>query len=238
MKIFFLIITLIFASSCSEKTTDLDKIIDAQECLDQYTVNNSGDLNVCLQKVEGLETPAAYNIRCSVGYIGEGITTTTLVNAFALIETVSASSIESFLDAISFDAAVTGTSVGVNANFASAGETNNNCAKSFAKGATILSTYYYITNTLYKTACDNHAGNCNQQAADIGTSLVLVGLGSENATAALIGAAVIQAKTVSCSSGATNETLCDIVDNAVANAGGTSNPTAVGVEFAQYIATL
>lgn len=222
--------------SCEEKSTDLDKVIDAQDCLDQYTVSGSGDLNACLQKVNGLNTPAAYNIRCSVGYIREGITTATLVNAFSQIETVSANSVEEFLKIISFDAAGTGSSGVVNTNYNSANDTNNNCARSLAKGATILSTYSFITNTLYKYACDN-AINCLQNDTGIAGGLLAVGLGSANPTAALIGAAVIQAKSVSCSTGTANETLCGFIDRAVANAGGTSNPTAVGVQFALVLAT-
>jgi len=222
--------------SCEEKSTDLDKVIDAQDCLDMYTVTGSGDLNVCLQKVEGLETPAAYNIRCSVGYISEGITTATLVNAFSQIETVTQNSVEAFLEIISFDAAGTGNAGVVDANYNSANQTNNNCAKSLAKGATILSTYTFITNTLFKFACDN-AINCNQNDTGIAAGLLAVGLGLANPTAATIGSAVIQAKTISCSTSAANETLCGFIDRAVANAGGTGNPTAVGVQFAVVLAT-
>ena len=242
-KLILVMLATLFLVSCEEKVTDLDKVIDAQECLDQYTIAGAGDIDTCLAMVEGLDTPAAHNIRCSAGYIGEGKTTSILVNAFSQLETVTANSVEDFLGIISFRSAGTGSAGNVNSNYNTANETNNYCARSLAKGATILSTYTFITNALYKYSCDNNGSigaSCAMSSTDIAAGLAAIDAGGlnpwgiNNPTTA-IGTAVIQAKQVSCSIGAANETLCDFVDRAVAAAGGTSNATTVGTSFVDVL---
>lgn len=240
-KIILVMLATLFLASCEEKVTDLDKVIDAQECLDQYTIAGSGDIDTCLAMVEGLDTPAAHNIRCSAGYIGEGKTTSVLVNAFSQLETVTANSVEDFLGIISFRSAGTGSTGNVDSNYNTANDTNNYCARSLAKGATILSTYTFITNALYKYSCDNDGSlgaSCAMASADIAAALASIDAGgfwATNNPVTAIGAAVIQAKNVSCSVGAANETLCDFVDRAVTAAGGTSNATAVGTSFVDVL---
>ena len=59
--------TLLLLVSCGPK--DSDKIGDAQLCLDNATSSNVSD---CVQKVDGLESPGAYVIRCSANFIQEG----------------------------------------------------------------------------------------------------------------------------------------------------------------------
>lgn len=244
-NLIIILLATLFFISCEEKLSDLDKVTDAQDCLDQYTVTGSGNLDTCLQKVDGLETSAAFNIRCSVGYIREGKTTSVLINAFSELETVTQNSVEDFLGIISFKNAGTGSAPVVLTNYNNANETNNNCARSLAKGATILSTYTFITNTLYKYSCDNVptiGASCGMTSADIASGLAAIAAGglnpwTTNIPTATIGAAVIQAKTVSCSTGAANETLCDFIDRAITNAGGASSATAVGTAFVNVLIT-
>lgn len=232
-----LLFSVMFAllTSCSKKSDDLDVVIEAQECLDQFT-QNGGDLSVCEKKVEGLTSPAAFSIRCSIGYLREGLTTTALISAFSNLENASAANVRSFLDLISFDNAGPG-SAQVRLNTDAASSSFSVCSSSEAKGATIIAAYSYITNLLYQYSCDNVGSapaSCNADATiDLGSALAAIGLGVPiwvvNDPTTEIGNIVIAAQQVSCESGEANESLCDFFNRAVA--GGTSDANAVGEAF-------
>lgn len=236
-KYFLIVCSLFFvATSCSKKTDDLDLVIEAQECLDKYT-QEGGDINACEQKVEGIETPAAYSIRCSIGYLREGLTTSALIAAFANLETATASNVRAFLDLISFDNAGSGT-VPVRANTDAASNSFDVCSDSQAKGATIVAAYSYITNLFYQYACDNDgvgvpAGSCNADDNALAGALAAIRLGvpvwPTNDPTTQIGNIVIAAHKVSCESGEANESLCDFFNRAIAVGG--SNANAVGEAF-------
>ena len=240
VKNFVIICSLLFVmTSCSKKTDALDLVIEAQECLDKFS-QEGGDINACEQKVEGIETPAAYSIRCSIGYLREGLTTSALIAAFSNLETPTDASVRAFLNLISFNEAGTGNTTLVRANTDAASNSFRVCSNSEAKGATIVAAYSYITNLLYQYSCDNDMvmvpdGSC---AMDTNTDL-LFALGSIEADAlntwltndptTQIGNIVIAAHEVSCESGEANESLCDFFNRAI-DVGG-SNANLVGEAF-------
>jgi hypothetical protein len=236
-KYFVIVCSLVLVTtSCSKEKDDLDLVIEAQECLDKYS-QEGGDINACEQKIEGIETPAAYSIRCSIGYLREGLTTSALIAAFAELETATAQNVRDFLDLISFDNAGAGLA-GVSANTTSASNSFDVCSDSQAKGATIIAAYSYITNLLYQYSCDNNgvgtpAGSCNADDNDLGRALASIRLGvpvwPTNDPTTRIGNIVIAAHEVSCESGEANESLCDFFNRAI-NVGG-SNANAVGEAF-------
>lgn len=67
MKTLAILMTLVVLSACGKK--DIDKIAEAQECLDKATENTA---LACLQKVEGVESKAADILRCSAYFIDQG----------------------------------------------------------------------------------------------------------------------------------------------------------------------
>jgi hypothetical protein len=243
-KYFLIVCSLVFVTtSCSKKADDLDLVIEAQECLDKYS-QEGGDINVCAKKVEGIETPAAYGIRCSIGYIREGLTTSALIAAFAELETTDAQNVRDFLNLISFDEAGTGNTTLVRANTDAARASFDVCSDSQAKGATIIAAYSYITNLLYQYSCDNDgvgtpADSCNAADDDLAGALAAIRLGvpvwPTNDPTTQIGSIVIAAQQVSCQSGEANKSLCDFFNRAI-DVGG-SNANAVGEAFIDVLLT-
>jgi hypothetical protein len=92
---------------CAEK--DADKVGDAQICL-----NEGRSPSTCMAKVAGLETPAAYSIRCASMFIAERFTDPQkYIDAFAQLNSNS-SSLKTFMGLLTFSSG--GTIATDNAN--------------------------------------------------------------------------------------------------------------------------
>lgn len=243
MKNIVIILTaLLFAVGCSKKS-DVDKIVDAQECLDQYARNGGGDLDACEAKVSGVTTAAAYGIRCATGFVRDGKGGASFfVNAFREIETVSGTNVANFLGVVGFNAAGTGNIGVVTTNYNNASTTYNYCALSKAKGATLIATFSFLTNMLFKLSCDNTgstpAGDCLMNATSAGTAIVAAGTGAWSTGVAAfktaLGTMVINTHEVSCTTGNANDTLCAFMSDAITQGGG--NPATVGQKFLEILA--
>jgi hypothetical protein len=225
-------------TGCSEGVAD--QLADAQECLDAYSRNGGGDLNVCENYVADLSTPAAFGIRCATGFIREGFTSAqTYINAFNQMSTINSTTVRDFLRLISFDSVPGGNSVAVNANYTNAQKVYSACASSLAKGATLISTFSFITNVLFKYACDQ-ASECDMDNDALVYAIPAVAVGgtsAANSAKADLGTIVVNTHTVSCSTGASNQTLCKFMSTAIQNAGGPSNKTEVGRRFLEVLAS-
>lgn len=66
------------------ETSEDRQLADAQSCLD--AARTSADADVCLDKVQGLESNSAYLIRCSANFVGQGLTGERLARAFQEIK--------------------------------------------------------------------------------------------------------------------------------------------------------
>lgn len=234
-----LLSTVFFLGGCKE--SDSDKIADAQECLDRYG-REGGDLSVCEAYVSGLTTPAAEGIRCATGFIREGFASAqNFIDAFSEISTVNAGTLANFLDLISFHSAGTTLTGPITTNYNNASKVYGSCAASYAKGATMISTFSFITNMLYKYECDNtqadpFMGNCSMDTTTLGIAII-EGFGdSTSSLNADLGTIVVNTNTVSCFTGATNEKLCEFFSTAINNAGGPGNKALVGKEFLNVLA--
>lgn len=233
----------VIMSSCKE--TNADKVADAQECLDRYAREGGGDLSACEAIVEGINTRAAHGIRCATGFIREGFgSAQTFIDAFKEIETVSGNSVRAFLRVVTFDSAGTGSTTAVDNNYNLANSVYTSCAASYAKGATMIATFSFLTNVLYKYECDNtpvsaFMGNCNMDDTDLAAALAVGatdGTGSTATMKADLGTIVINTNTVSCSTGATNKKLCEFMQKAIDDAGGTADKAKVGEKFLEVLA--
>mgnify|MGYP001256785167 CR=1 FL=1 len=236
--------------ACSQSDSDLDKVIEAQECLDKIARTGAGSVDECEAKVSGSTTAAAYGIRCSAGFYREGITASNLISAFQTIDTLTAGNVATFLALISFNNAGTGAGP-VATNMAAAGVNFGHCTSSLAKGASIIAAFSYLTNTLMQYSCANNnvewliatpatIGTCNADANDVANALgsIAAGVASQwtnGNPVSSVGTIVIQARTISCLTGSANETLCGFFDRAVQNAGGTGDPAAVGQAFVNVL---
>jgi hypothetical protein len=239
----FLLCACLLFGGCKE--TNADKVADAQECLDRYAREGGGDLALCEAYISGLTTPAAQGIRCATGFIREGFgSAQSFIDAFAAIETVSGSSVRTFLNLVSFDSAGVGDSTKVDSNYNAANNVYSNCAGSNAKGATLIATFGFLTNVLYKYECDNLPGSgsmatCAMDDSALGFALAIAvtdGSGSTTSMLGDLGTIVVNTSIVSCSSGKTNEKLCEFMETAIDQAGGTSNKQLVGKKFLEVLA--
>lgn len=228
-------------TGCKEK--DSDKIADAQECLDKYAREGGGDLAVCEAYVAGITTPAAHGIRCATGFIRDGFgSAQSFIDAFEEIETVNSNTVATFLKVVSFDAAGTGTQGQVNTNYSAAQSTYGSCASSYAKGATMISAFGYLTNVLFKYACDYSASGtaCDMDENSLADAFLYAALNSgDPETDGLkvdLGVIVVNTDTISCTNGDTNEKLCEFMGLAITNAGGPDDKAQVGEEFLAVLA--
>lgn len=236
---------------CAEK--DADKIGDAQICL------NEGRLpaDTCMQKVAGLETPAAYSIRCAAKFINERFTNPQkYIDAFAQLNGNS-SSLDAFMGLLTFSSA--GTIATDNTNAAT---TFDYCYRSGARGALVISSFGYLATSLYKFFSDSKATHavagafCGTTPSATGYDLAgcitgytgsadanlisdLAALGSattNNSSAASVqsamGSIIITTFAVSCSSGGMSTSqVCRTLQTAITNGGGIGSPRGVAVNF-------
>lgn len=238
-----------FLSGCKE--SNADKVSDAQSCLDTYARAGGGDLTACEAHVAGINSPAANGIRCAAGFIREGFSSAqSFVDAFAAIETVNNDSVRDFLRLITFDAAGAGNSADVTTNYTNADQVFRYCASSLAKGATIISSFSLITNILFKYSCDvvlavglptPYDGNCNMNDAALAAGIaygIFDSPGSAGTVAMKesLGTVVVKTNSVSCSTGASNDTLCEFLSTAITEAGGPENKATVGEKFLRVLA--
>lgn len=224
--------------ACSEKTAD--KIGDAQHCLDEYSQNGGGDLTTCEAKIAGIETPAAYGIRCAVGYIREGFTTQTFISAFNEIETVDATNVQSFLNILTFDAAGTSGSSNLQANLDNSSTVYNYCLKSLGKGATVLATFTYLINALYDYECDRSSSCAVNNATNFTNALAngyVLNTATEVNFRTGLGDVVDKTYQLSCTAGEANETLCNFLKRAINGAVPAGDKNEIGRKFLEVIAS-
>lgn len=231
---------------------DSDKIGDAQLCLDKLGASApASEVNSCLEKIDGLESAAAYGLRCAGSFMKEGfLDPEKLINA---MDQLNGGSTTNFIGLITF------SSAGVIATDTSnAYKAFDYCLKGEGKGSTLISSFGYLGMALYQfldsqdnASCDDAPGatgydfdECLTNFTDPGNgqavanALTLAQLGNEASGVAAvatlqssIGAVLISTANISCSTRQANQDLCTMVNNAVTAAGGISNPRLVAKHF-------
>lgn len=221
--------------------TEVDKIGDAQQCLNSATSTTAMD---CVTKVEGLSSTGAYNIRCAAAFVREGFANPTkYTSAFSNLNNGQGTA--NFMGLVSFSSTGNITTDATNAN-----TTFDDCYKAAAKGKTLISAFGYFSTALMKFFSDAATGvaacktpssgsynleTCMQQAA-IANPLALVNLVTPNTTDAAathvqtsIGSVIISTHTISCSGVGANKELCATLEKAIT--AGNSQPRAVFASF-------
>jgi hypothetical protein len=187
---------------------EADKVGEAQLCIDTAA---QGQAAACLEKISGIETPAAYTLRCSAGFIDEGFTQPArFKSAFDQLSAGGGSSTEAFLGVLSFTAKGT-----LDLNVAAATTTYNNCAKSEGKALKLLGSMANTATNLAKVA-----GALNPSTGDITTAINnLVDHPSDPGNPeviAAVGTAISTTYTASCKSGQqADASLCEQLDAAL-----------------------
>lgn len=236
---FLVTLAIPFTFGCGS-ATDVDKIGDAQQCLNEAT---STTAMACTSKVDGMTSSGAYNIRCAAAFVREGFANPTkYTNAFSNLN--GGQGTANFMGLVSFSSAGAIATDAANAN-----TTFNDCYAAGAKGKTLISAFGYFSTALLNffagtnaTACSaptNGSYNletCMQQAA-IANPQYLLDIAStstpDSSPSGLvqtsIGSVIMSTYNISCSGVSANKELCTTLEKAI-NAGG-SNPRTVFTSF-------
>ncbi|MEK6773307.1 MAG: hypothetical protein AABY64_05170 [Bdellovibrionota bacterium] len=248
---------LVFASCGSEKETD--KIGDAQICLNKAT--DLASSNACLTKIEGIESTAAYGVRCNGSFIAEGFASPTKYIT-ALSSLNGAGGTAGFMGLVTFTSAGT-----FSTDLSNASTTFTNCLNSGAKGTTLLSSFGYLAMAIYnyakttgnaatQTACANtpssgsypFSGCLNEFFNPINIlgsnqtaiSQMLCPTSAANASAMTlqtsIGSIIVSTYNISCAGAGANQSLCATLNTTITNAGGTSNTRTIAISFFSTLA--
>jgi hypothetical protein len=215
--------------------TDVDKIGDAQQCLNSATATTAMS---CTTKVEGLSSTGAYNIRCAAAFVREGFANPTkYTTAFSNLNNGQGTA--NFMGLVSF------SSTGVIATDASnANTTFNDCYKAAAKGKTLISAFGYFSTALLNyfagtgvSSCQSPVSgsyNLNKCLEDVGTAAqsnltiaaYLTQIASTDPAVTLdssaagqlqtsLGSVIISTYNISCSGAGANKELCATLKNSI-----------------------
>ncbi|MBN8537659.1 MAG: hypothetical protein J0M15_11450 [Deltaproteobacteria bacterium] len=248
ISVLFFYTPFILSSCGSEK--DVDKIGNAQQCLNEATSSTAMD---CVTKVDGLTSTGSYNIRCAAAFVREGFANPTkYTTAFDSLKGSSGTS--GFMGLITFSSAKSIATDTANAN-----TTFNDCFKAGAKGKTLISSFGYLSTALLNyfasilgttecstpstsgydlTSCIASAKAVNP-ATDLekATKLALIVSSTESDSSdagkvqSSVGSVIISTYTISCSGKGANQDLCDKLSASITAGGGTSSPRGVAISF-------
>jgi hypothetical protein len=203
--------TLILEGGCGRK--DIDKVGDAQACLDSST---QATVSQCLDMVAGIESTQAYVVRCAAGFIAEWTDLPTkLSNASDQMKNGSTTASLAAMKVLSFSSTTT-----ADANLA-------NCQKSESKGLMLLSSISSMATHL-STSCstDPIDPTCVSNAAN------------DPVISSEVGKAAVVAYDSNCTGGQnTNSQFCNQFQTASNNAGGTSNSAEFGKQLLLILGT-
>lgn len=145
----------LLATSCSKK--DPDKIAEAQDCLDKASANEAP---ACVEKISGLESEAAYSIRCSAALIYQGLTDPTRLVDIAKQMQSSGGNSTAAIGLLSFSKPDIDTAVTL------ANQALEDCGKAGSAGRVLLASMASMATAINKagigavvTACDPAAAN-------------------------------------------------------------------------------
>ncbi|MFS4459332.1 hypothetical protein [Bdellovibrio sp. HCB2-146] len=214
-------------SGCEE--TDADKIGDAQLCLDKAT---SATASACLDKIAGIETPAAYVVRCSAGFMEEGFTDAQrLIDAIEQLD-AGGDGTTGLMSLMAFKSKSSGV-----LNKAFADQVYSDCEKSKQKSLTMMGALAKSATTFAAIAIPGLNSGTPVSANDIKDAIDdLLGTnggsytGDPTPVIQDIGSAVTTTYLTTCTSGSSSTSdLCTEMTNAINSAGVDINdPESVG----------
>lgn len=232
------------------KETDLDKIGDCQMCLDKLGAAAApAEVNSCLDKIDGIETTAAFGLRCAGSFMKEGfLDASKLINAMTQLDNGGTAS---FMKLITFTSAAN-----ISTDTDNAYKAFNYCLKGEGKGSTLIASFGYVAMAMYNYM-HTAAGTCDTAPEATGydfneclTNYGIWSLGNPgsplratelaNPSAAdasvatvqgSVGAILISTANISCSTSNAIEDLCVLINDSITAAGGTGNSRAVATQF-------
>jgi hypothetical protein len=233
-KIFFGLVLVLGLFGCKE--TETDKVADAQFCIDQATATN---VNECVTKIVGIETRAAYVIRCTAKFVEQSYTEGDRI--FSALKNLdngdSGNQSAAVMAALAFTAAGT-TAGGWTTNLANAELAVSLCKQADLKALINIASYATIATVAGQLAgaiTPNADGSISQSQLQT----ALASASGNPAAQTAIGNAALTSYQENCTDTGTGEApgeFCTQFDAAIDQAGGQSNPQAIGAIIAQCYA--
>lgn len=206
--------------SCS-KEKDIDKIADAQSCLDSASTS---DVDTCVSKVDGLSSQGAFLIRCVGKFMKEGFNNPSkIAGAVSNLNGGQGSSQSTaVMAALAFKAESTSA-----LNSTSAQQAFTYCTEANSKGLILLSGLAQTATVL----ADLGLGSTSNLSGTDLKNLMGTLQGNTTATTA-VGSAVVSIYQSNCTSGnTTTGNFCQQFSSAIDSVGGTSNPASLGAKI-------
>lgn len=231
----------LLVSSCGPK--DVDRIGEAQACLNEA---QSSEVDACLEKIDGIETPGAYSLRCAGYFMREGILDpNVLIQAFSSLDSTETSG-EKFGTFMSF---VSFTSKAPNwgENQANAVQTYDACFKSEGRATTFIATFSTFAAALFnygdELSIPIDTSTTEDAAITIATILAAMaidvseipdpGITPEGQSAlSSFGSAIVQTHGISCpTSKPIDAATCLQFQQAITSPGPSASPQQIGLAF-------
>lgn len=209
--------SVVFLSACGGPK-DIDKIAEAQNCLNNATTSQVSD---CVSKVDGMESQAAYRIRCVGKLAKEGFNSPSkIATALTASQGGGTNGSLAMMAALAFKSESTNA-----ANAASAEEALNYCTTSKSKGLILLAGLARTSTSL--ASLGTGVDLANLDASDLST--LMNTLKTDPNAQAAVGSAVVAIYDSNCQGdGETTGDFCQQFDAVVNQVGGTTNSAAIG----------
>ncbi|MEZ0391752.1 MAG: hypothetical protein ACAH59_06025 [Pseudobdellovibrionaceae bacterium] len=209
----------LFLSSCGGPK-DVDKIADAQACLDRATASEADE---CVSKVDGLESEGAYLIRCAGKFVKEGFNDPAkLTSVMSAIDSDTGTNGSTSLMAGLAFKAESSTSL----NFDSANEAFNYCTTANSKGLITLSGFAKTSSYFAKISNDTDLSGAEIQA-------LMAANANDPVAQEAVGTVVAAIYETNCTNDqSTMGAYCEQFESALENIpGGLENPTELGKQI-------
>jgi hypothetical protein len=218
----FLVPVLFLLAACGGPK-DIDKIADAQNCLDRATASGAAE---CVSKVEGIDSQGADLIRCVGKFVKEGFNDPTkLSTAMTGLSAGGNGTAGStaMMAALAFSAESTPA-----LNSTSSQEALTLCNKAQSKGLILLSGLAQTSTTLAVLGATNPATLTGAQLTTLMNTLA-----TDPIAQTAVGSAVVAIYSSSCTgTGTTTGSFCTQFASAVATVpGGIADPAAIGAKI-------
>ncbi|MCB0357876.1 MAG: hypothetical protein KDD40_12755 [Bdellovibrionales bacterium] len=244
-KIIICMCLLFLNLSCSNNE-EQKKLGEAQACLDKVpqtpVTATVAAANKCYSYISSVSGPQADSLRCSIGFLAAGITTTKLVQAVKKINENDSAAEEAFISTLvfnGFDPDNTATAANGEQALINVKQAASYCNASGVKGLMYLGNFAVAGTALVKSIKGAGADvfwedpNYDSIQGQIAGAITNCANKTTDCDPEDVGAAIIALSESYCSSGKEDDDQCQQVQAAIA--AGNGDPAAVGTAFYEQL---
>ncbi len=220
MKRVFLVLLVVPMMACESE--ELQNYANARECVNNAT---AASVQTCVAALGNDQSPRANKLRCAAGFIEQGMDNTRLAQIFSQAQGEDSSNLELFSRSLVF-----GSSSGPGDAVSKAQQTKTYCKNSQSVGMTMFGSMAYSATLMASTfgGWDGTYADFESDGSDF-TNIVDASNDTE------LGNNVIDIQNAYCSLESAQDDVCNQINTIINNAGGTSDPDAVGAAFRAYL---